>query len=108
VRLCESLSTLFLFFPFGGVRAMERWEVESIAWEEARDVADSVRKDLGRQISDLQSQIDYIDESNYALREEIADKLEEAVRKLQSNEDVTTVLIQLFREIARLLREFEL
>ena len=87
---------------------MERWEVESIAWEEARDVADSVRKDLGRQISDLQSQIDYIDESNYALREEIADKLEEAVRKLQSNEDVTTVLIQLFRKVAKLLREFEL
>ena len=91
---------------------MERWEVESIAWEEARDVADSVKKDLERrmegQISDLQSQIDYIDESNYALREEIADKLEEAARKLQSNEDVAAVLIQLFREIARLLREFEL
>jgi len=87
---------------------MERWEVESIAWEEARDVADSVKKDLEEQISDLQSQIDYIDESNYALREEIADKLEEAARKLQSNEDVATVLIQLFREIARLLREFEL
>ncbi len=87
---------------------MERWEVESIAWEEARDVADSVKKDLEGQISDLQSQIDYIDESNYALREEIADKLEEAARKLQSNEDVTTVLIQLFRKVARLLREFEL
>jgi len=87
---------------------MERWEVESIAWEEARDVADSVKKDLEEQISDLQSQIDYIDESNYALREEIADKLEEAARKLQSNEDVATVLIQLFREVARLLREFEL
>jgi len=87
---------------------MERWEVESIAWEEARDVADSVKKDLERQISDLQSQIDYIDESNYALREEIADKLEEAARKLQSNEDVATVLIQLFREVAKLLREFEL
>ena len=87
---------------------MERWEVESIAWEEARDVADSVKKDLEEQISDLQSQIDYIDESNYALREEIADKLEEAARKLQSNEDVTTVLIQLFRKVARLLREFEL
>ena len=56
----------------------------------------------------MQSQIDYIDESNYALREEIADKLEEAARKLQSNEDVATVLIQLFREVARLLREFEL
>ena len=91
-----------------GVRAMERWEVESIAWEEARDVANSVKKDLEEQISDLQSQIDYIDESNYALREEIADKLEEAVRKLQSNEDVATVLIQLFRKVARLLREFEL
>jgi len=95
-----------------GVRAMERWEVESIAWEEARDVVDSVKKDLERrmegQISDLQSQIDYIDESNYALREEIADKLEEAARKLQSNEDVATVLIQLFREVAKLLREFEL
>ena len=88
--------------------AMERWEVESIAWEEARDVADSVKKDLEEQISDLQSQIDYIDESNYALREEIADKLEEAARKLQSNEDVATVLIQLFRKVARLLREFEL
>jgi len=87
---------------------MERWEVESIAWEEARDVADSVKKDLEEQISDLQSQIDYIDESNYALREEIADKLEEAARKLQSNEDVATVLIQLLREVARLLREFEL
>jgi len=91
---------------------MERWEVESIAWEEARDVANSVKKDLERrmegQISDLQSQIDYIDESNYALREEIADKLEEAARKLQSNEDVATVLIQLFREMAGLLREFEL
>ena len=87
---------------------MERWEVESIAWEEARDVANSVKKDLEEQISDLQSQIDYIDESNYALREEIADKLEEAARKLQSNEDVTTVLIQLFRKVARLLREFEL
>jgi len=91
---------------------MERWEVESIAWEEARDVVDSVKKDLERrmegQISDLQSQIDYIDESNYALREEIADKLEEAARKLQSNEDVATVLIQLFREVAKLLREFEL
>jgi len=87
---------------------MERWEVESIAWEEARDVADSVKKDLEEQISDLQSQIDYIDESNYALREEIADKLEEAARKLQSNEDVATVLIQLFRKVARLLREFEL
>ena len=87
---------------------MERWEVESIAWEEARDVADSVKKDLEEQISDLQSQIDYIDESNYALREDIADKLEEAARKLQSNEDVATVLIQLFRKVARLLREFEL
>ena len=87
---------------------MERWEVESIAWEEARDVADSVKKDLEEQISDLQSQIDYIDESNYTFREEIADKLEEAARKLQSNEDVAAVLIQLFREIARLLREFEL
>ena len=87
---------------------MERWEVKSIAWEEARDMADSVKKDLEEQISDLQSQIDYIDESNYALREEIADKLEEAARKLQSNEDVATVLIQLLREIARLLREFEL
>jgi len=87
---------------------MERWEVESIAWEEARDVANSVKKDLEEQISDLQSQIDYIDESNYTLREEIADKLEEAARKLQSNEDVTTVLIQLFRKVARLLREFEL
>ena len=87
---------------------MERWEVESMAWEEARDVVDSVKKDLEEQISDLQSQIDYIDESNYALREEIADKLEEAARKLQSNEDVATVLIQLFREIARHLREFEL
>jgi len=87
---------------------MERWEVESIAWEEARDGVDSVKKDLEEQISDLQSQIDYIDESNYALREEIADKLEEAARKLQSNEDVTTVLIQLFRKVARLLREFEL
>ena len=91
---------------------MERWEVESIAWEEARDVANSVKKDLERrmegQISDLQSQIDYIDESNYALREEIADKLEEAARKLQSNEDVAAVLIQLFRKVARLLREFEL
>ena len=91
-----------------GVRAMERWEVESIAWEEARDVANSVKKDLEEQISDLQSQIDYIDESNRTLREEIADKLEEAARKLQSNKDVATVLIQLFREIARLLREFEL
>ena len=91
-----------------GVSAMEKWEVESIAWEEARDVADSVKKDLEEQISDLQSQIDYIDESNYALREEIADKLEEAARKLQSNEDVATVLIQLFRKVARLLREFEL
>ena len=87
---------------------MERWEVKSIAWEEARDMADSVKKDLEEQISDLQSQIDYIDESDHALREEIADKLEEAVRKLQSNEDVATVLIQLFREVARLLREFEL
>jgi len=87
---------------------MERWEVESIAWEEARDVADSVKKDLEEQISDLQSQIDYIDESDRTLREDIADKLEEAARKLQSNEDVATVLIQLFREIARLLREFEL
>ena len=87
---------------------MERWEVKSIAWEEARDMADSVKKDLEEQISDLQSQIDYIDESNYALREEIADKLEEAARKLQSNEDVATVLIQLFREVAKLLREFEL
>ena len=87
---------------------MERWEVESIAWEEARDVVDPVKKDLEEQISDLQSQIDYIDESNYALREEIADKLEEAARKLQSNEDVTTVLIQLLQKVARLLREFEL
>ena len=91
-----------------GVRAMERWEVESIAWEEARDVADSVKKDLEEQISDLQSQIDYIDESNRTLREEIADKLEEAARKLQSNEDVAAVLIHVFREVARLLREFEL
>jgi len=87
---------------------MERWEVESIAWEEARDVADSVKKDLEEQISDLQSQIDYIDESDRTLREDIADKLEEAARKLQSNEDVATVLIQLFREVAKLLREFEL
>jgi len=87
---------------------MERWEVESIAWEEARDVADSVRKDLEEQISDLQSQIDYIDESDRTLREDIADKLEEAARKLQSNEEVATVLIQLFREVAKLLREFEL
>jgi len=104
----ESVERSPLFFPFLGVSRMERWEVESIAWEEARDVADSVKKDLEEQISDLQSQIDYIDESNYALREEIADKLEEAARKLQSNEDVATVLIQLFRKVARLLREFEL
>ena len=87
---------------------MERWEVESIAWEEAKDVAGSVKKDLEEQISDLQSQIDGIDESTYALREEIADKLEEAARNLQSNEDVVTVLIQLFREVAKLLKEFEL
>ena len=90
------------------MRRMERWEVESIAWEEAKDVAGSVKKDLEEQISDLQSQIDGIDESTYALREEIADKLEEAARNLQSNEDVVTVLIQLFREVAKLLKEFEL
>jgi len=71
-------------------------------------VAGSVKKDLEEQISDLQSQIDGIDESTYALREEIADKLEEAARNLQSNEDVVTVLIQLFREVAKLLKEFEL
>jgi len=40
--------------------------------------------------------------------ESFAKSLEEAARKLQSNEDVATVLIQLFREVAKLLREFEL
>ena len=87
---------------------MERWEVESIARVEADDVAESVKKELGGRISDLQSQIDYMDENTHALREEIAEKLEEAAKELQSNEDVATVLIKVFREIAKLLREFEL
>jgi len=86
---------------------MERWEVESIAWEEANDVAESVKKELEEQISDLQSQIDYMDENTHTLREEVAEKLEEAAKELQSNEDVTTVLIKVFREIAKLLKEFE-
>ena len=82
---------------------MERREVKS---------QDNLEKSVGNlqtkmQVKDLQTEINHI--RSQTLREVIAEEFEKAAEKLQSAtscEDIAVVLIQVFSEIAQLLKGF--
>jgi len=62
---------------------------------------------LERLVGNLQTEINHI--RSQTLREVIAEEFERAAEKLQSAtscEDIAAVLIQVFSEIAQLLKEF--